>query len=124
MKILQERVHPDGHTNIKGAQVIASTHAIVNNQNQLSLSEIYNEIIAIEAINSHNNIPDYQPKIHPKKHTVGATPYLQTLCVKAGCRVMLTVNLDVPDSLSNGSIGTLKGVIKEGRGHAEPRAGN
>ena len=108
---------------MKGAQVIASTHAVVNKYNELYLKDLQTPVLKIEAINSHNNIPNYKPKIHPKKNTVGPTPYLQTLCLKPGCRVMLTVNLNVPDSLSNGSIGTLKGVIKE-TGNAEPRAGN
>ena len=124
VKVLEERVRPEGHPDMKGAQVIASTHAVVNKYNELYLKDLQTPVLKIEAINSHNNIPNYKPKIHPKKNTVGPTPYLQTLCLKPGCRVMLTVNLNVPDSLSNGSIGTLKGVIKEGRGNAEPRAGN
>jgi ATP-dependent exoDNAse (exonuclease V) alpha subunit len=119
MKVLQERVRPEGHPDLSGAQVIASTHAIVNKHNALSLEKLNTELIQIEAINSHNNIPNYQPKIHPKKHTVGITSYLQTLCIKVGCRVMLTFNLDVKDSLSNGSIGTLKGVLKNPTGEVK-----
>ena len=116
MRVLQERVRPEGHPDLKGAQVIASTHAVVNKYNALSLQELDSELITIEAINSHNNIPNYRPKIHPKKQTVGMTSYLQTLLVKVGCRVMLTVNLDVKDCLSNGSIGTLMGLVKDQTG--------
>ncbi len=116
MKVLKERICPEGHPDLKGAQVIACTHAVVNKHNKISLMEVKHEVIQIEAINSHNNISNFIPKIHPKKHTVGITPYLQTLCVKVGCRVMLTINLDVKDSLSNGSVGTLKGVIKDENG--------
>ena len=94
-------------------QVIGSTHAVVNKYNQLSLEELDTELVTIDAINSHNNIPNFRPKIHPKKHTVGTTSYLQTLQLKKGCRVMLTVNLDVKDSLSNGSIGTFMGLVKD-----------
>ena len=52
------------------------------------------------------------PKINEKKKTVSSTPYLKTLKLKLGCRVMLTVKTL--------SIGTLMGVVREkGRGEVK-----
>ena len=116
LNLLQDRVRPEAHPDLKGALVIASTHMVVNKQNDLCLERLSSELLQIEAINSHNNIPDYIPKLHKKKHTVGPTPYLQTLKIKVGCRVMLTVNLDVKDCLCNGSIGTLQATIRDKKG--------
>ena len=113
LTVLQERVRPEGHPEMRGATVIASTHQVVNRHNTLRLQELQSELVVIEAINSHSNIPNYRPRIDRKKQTVAQTPYLQTLSVKTGCRVMLTINLDVKDSLSNGSIGTLQGIVME-----------
>ena len=113
MSLLQERVRPEGHPDLKTALVIASTHRVVNEHNERCLSEIKSDLITIEATNSHSNIPAYVPTIHEKKKTVACTPYLQTLKLKLGCRVMLTANIDVRDSLCNGSIGTLKGILKD-----------
>ena len=67
----------------------------MNKFNSSSLQDIPGPLIELEAINSHSNIPEYMPKIDPKKGTVDPTPYLQTLKVKKGCRVMLVANLDV-----------------------------
>ena len=54
----------------------------------------------------------FKPKIDKKKLTIGPTPYLETLYLKVGYRVMLTINLDVKDGLCNGSIGTLMAAVR------------
>ena len=107
MSKLQERVRPEGHPDLKGALVIASKHTVVNKHNDLRLQELTSDLIVIEAINSHCNLPGFKPKIDKKKNTVSPTCYLQTLKLKLRCKVMLTVNIDVRDCLCNGSIGTL-----------------
>ena len=99
--------------------VIASTHDVVNKHNDQRLNELNSELIVVEAINSHQNIPNFKPKIHPKKKTVAETPYLQRLCLKINARVMLTVNLDISDKLSNGSIGTLIAAVRNAQGEVK-----
>ena len=112
LNLLQTRVRPEGHPDIKGALVIASTHEVVNKNNDRRLEELSSDLIVVEAVNSHQNIPNYKPKLHQKKRTVADTPFLQRLCLKIGARVMLTMNMDVADKSCNGSIGTLVAAVR------------
>ena len=119
IQILRERVRPEGHPDLKGATVIASTHAVVNKFNRQYLQQIKTELFEIEAINSHTNIPDFTPKIHDKRGTVGTTAFVQTLQVKLGCRVMMIDNIDVTDCLCNGSLGTVKALLRDKSGQVQ-----
>ena len=92
---LQERVRPEGHPDLKGALVIASKHLIVNKNNERCLSDLNTDLIVVEAINSHANLPNFKPKIDKKKGTVSSTCYLQTLkpfviytCALTACHVV------------------------------------
>ena len=116
LTVLQERVREPGHPDMDGAMVIASTHAVVNLHNDRCLERLSGFMVEIEAANSHSNIPNFQPRLHPKKRTIEPTPYLQTLKVKIGCRVMLVANIDVMDLLCNGSIGTLMAMGRDKNG--------
>ena len=113
---LMNRIRPVGHSDMKGATVIACTHKVVNQFNQAALNELPGQTMQLEAVNSHQNMPDFEPKIDPKKGTVEQTSYVQNLILKKNCRVMLIANLDVKDLLCNGSMGTLKGVIRDAQG--------
>ena len=116
LNMLQTRVRPEGHPDLKGALVIASTHEVVNKHNDRRLEELSSDLIVVDAISSHQNIPNYKPKLHQKKKTVADPPFLQRLCLKIGARVMLTMNMDVADKLSNGSIGTLVAAVRSTQG--------
>ena len=116
LQILQDRVRPEGHPDLTGNTVIASTHAVVNKHNKLCLEQIKSKLVEIEAINSHNNIPNFSPKVDKKKGTVGTTAYVQMLQVKQGCRVMMIDNIDVTDCLCNGSVGSVKGIVRDKNG--------
>jgi hypothetical protein len=116
---LQERVVNEDHPDIKEALVIACKHVSVNKYNSESLERITKHEIVIDAINSHSNLPNFKPKIDAKKNTVDPTPYMQRLRLKIGCRVMLVVNLDILDCLSNGLIGRLRAVRRDKRGNVQ-----
>ena len=112
---LQTRVRPENHPDVAGMDilVVAATHAVVNHHNDACLSQMASDLVQVEASHSHSIIRNFKPTIHPKKRTVGTTPYLASLPLKIESRVMLIVNLDVSDFLSNGSIGTLKGIVRD-----------
>ena len=116
LNVLENRVRPEGHPDLKGALVIACKHVDVNRHNTICLSELNTELITIKSVNSHANLRNFKQKIDKKKLTIGPTPYLETLYLKVGSRVMLTINLDVKDGLCNGSIGTLMAAVKDENG--------
>ena len=116
LNALEIRVRPEGHPDLKGALVIACKHVDVNRHNTICLSELKTELITTKSVNSHANLKNFKPKIDKKKLTVGTTSYLETLYLKVGARVMLTINLDVNDGLANGSLGTLMAATKDDNG--------
>ena len=111
LNMLEERVRPEQHPDLHGALMIACKHKDVRNHNDVCLANLKNDLIIIKAVNTHPNIEHFKPKIDKKKLTVGNTPYLESLHLKIGCRVMLTINLDVKDGLCNGSMGTLLSIV-------------
>ena len=115
MKILQERVRSTDHPDLQGATVIACQHIAVNKHNSLSMQQIDSELIEIQAINTHDTIPNFRPKIDAKKGTVGSTSYVQSLQIKLGCRLMIIDNLDINDQLCNGSTGTLRATVRDNK---------
>ena len=77
MQALKERVRQSDHPDLHGATVIACQHKAVNKHNFLSLQQIDNELIVIQAINTHDTMPNFRPKIDAKKGTVGSSSYVQ-----------------------------------------------
>lgn len=112
---LQTRVRPENHPDVVGMDtlVVAATHEIVNHHNDRCLSQMSSELLQVEATHSHAIIRNFEPTINRKKRTVGPTPYLARLPITLESRVMLTCNLDIGDLLSNGSLGTLKGIVRD-----------
>ena len=115
MSKLQTRVRPENHPDVVGMDTlgIAATHEIVNHHNDRCFSQMSSELLQVKASHSHSIIPNFEPTIDPKKRTVGPSPYLETLPLKIESRMMLTSNLDIGDLLSNGSLGTLKGIVRD-----------
>ena len=110
LNILEDTVRPKNHPDLKGSLMIACKNKDVYKHNHKCLEQINNDLFIIKAVNTHPNIVNFKPKIDKSKHTVGNTPYLESLHVKVGSRVMLTVNLDVKDGLCNGAIGSVGAV--------------
>ena len=54
----------------------------------------------------------FRSSISTKDGVVGSTSFMNQLTLKIGAKVMIIHNIDVPDMLCNGQIGTLVDVIK------------
>ena len=80
------------------------TNAAVNKLNNSRLSELKEKEVTITALVYSETRKDFKPNID-KKGDINGTTIRHKLCLKKGCRVMLTYNLDVCDSLTNGSQG-------------------
>ena len=63
----------------------------------------------------HSTIKNFKPPIG-NKGNVKDTPFLQTLKLKMGARVMLTYNIDTIDCLTNGTRGEIVGLHKNETG--------
>ena len=61
------------------------------------------------AIHKHPTTPNIKDNV-----VNGDSPFLEALSLKIGARVMLTYNIDTMDHLTNGSLGIVKGFIRQG----------
>ena len=97
---------PDGAFHIYGKKIP------VREANDRVLNSMSGPLISIQAIYSSR----LRPKVDPKDGTIGSSGFLETLHLKKGARVMMTVNVDTADGLTNGSIGTVgEFVFEEGQ---------
>ena len=62
---------------------------------------------------------NFTPPIDKKKGTVGNSNFSEILQLKLGARVMLVYNIDIPDLLVNGALGTLVGLEFDKKGNVE-----
>ena len=110
IKLLESRIRPLGHPDLKGAMYLSCTNVEVNKLNNRGLNEIDSTLETVEAINIHPTIKNFKPHINSHGN-IGTernpTPFKQTLSLKIGARIMLTYNIDVLDCLTNGARGEL-----------------
>ena len=83
--------------------------------NESKLEELPGDLVTVEAIHNHPFKAGYDPK-EGKNGEVLQTPFMKKLCLKENARVMLTYNIDVPDGLSNGTTGVVRGFQKTENG--------
>ena len=129
---LQSRVRPDKHEDIKTASIyIGCKRRDVARVNNRYLGQFPGKITLLQAKHHHATIKDFKPKINKEDNTVHKTGFVNLLMLKIGVKIMIIRNIDVPDMLSNGQIGTLKDFIKTKDGQIdilvvelnEPKAG-
>lgn len=95
--------------NFDDASHIFYKNVQVNNYNMRRLSSLKTPLVTIEASIFHAK--QHKPYIDPELGTIDGTSFLKRLELKVGARVMLTFNVSVIDSLTNGAIGTLIDVV-------------
>ena len=91
----------------------------VMSYNRSMLRTISKELYEIQA---KLNVPkgsNYKPMIDKDKGTIGRSNFSDVLQIKMGARVMLIYNVNIPDLLVNGSLGTVVGIELSRNGNVE-----
>ena len=110
---LKTRVFPKDDQRIpKEALYISGTNKEVNRMNALRLNKVNGEMETFIAIVYSETRGHFEPKLDNKGDIRGTT-LSPKLYLKKGCRVMLTINLDVCDGLTNGSQGEVIDFVRD-----------
>ena len=105
IEVLNTRVFPRNSPEIpKDGLIITGTNEIVNRFNNQKLNELPGELFEFKAQVTSNTRGEFVPKLDKGGQVTGTTlQYILNL--KLGCKVMLTWNIDVCDTLTNGTLG-------------------
>ena len=110
--LLNERVREEDHPDILTASIrIFSTVAEVVEYNDRKMAKLPGTPITIKAHNFTLSNSNFKPNVN-KAGRVGDTQFLNCLQLKLKSRVMLIHNVCVMDSLVNGAVGELIGVVE------------
>ena len=113
LSILKERVRNFGDTDLPtNALYIMCTNDKVKEYNDIRLENMPGEEIQIKAKVEKGKKVIENPRLG-KDGSIENTPLQNCLCLKIGAQVMLTSNVNVVDSLSNGALGTVVDFEKE-----------
>ena len=96
----------------KAAIHIYGTNMPVTKRNLAVLNEMPGELYEIHARNMHRTIKNWKPKTD-NAGCVKNTPFQSVLKLKKGAEVILTLNVNTVDGLTNGARGTLLNVEKK-----------
>ena len=108
-RLLQERVRPINHPDLpKDALYVTCLNKDVNTINEAKLDALEGVPHEIEADIRSSVQKNVKPKIG-QDGSIFNTPLQKVLKLKVGAKVMLTYNIDVMDSLTNGAIGEVVG---------------
>ena len=113
MQQLARRVRKKGHRDLKRADIhIGCKRKDVAAKNQHYILKMKGKLLILRAKHHHDTMKKYKPQISQKDGNVGTTSFKNELILKIGAKVMLVHNIDVPDMLTNGTIGELQDVVR------------
>ena len=109
---LRKRVRSENHEDVKKASVyICCKRVDVAKVNNKYLAKFKTEMFLLHAKHHHPTMKNFKPQIDKRDKVVAKTGLIDIIWVRIGVKVMIVRNIDVPDMLVNGQIGTLKEVI-------------
>ena len=119
LSMLGTRIFPRNSGDLpKDALLVTGENRIVQSVNEKRISELPGELFEVEAEVSSRTRGKYKPKID-KSGQVKNTPLQKILKLKKNARIMLTMNLDVCDSLANGALGKVVDFVKKTNGELQ-----
>ena len=119
---LMERVRPDGHEDVKNADLwISCTRAECDKRNKDYLAKIKGSLIVLKAKHFQKSGENFSARkfIDAKDGAIAGTAFIDLITVKIGCRVMIIFNVNVIDGITNGQFGWLVDVIKTTKGNVD-----
>ena len=119
---LMERVRPDGHEDVKDADLwISCTRAECDKRNKAYLSKIEGRLILLKAKHFQKSGDNFNPRkyLDAKDGAIAGTAFIDLIRAKIGCRVMIIFNVNVIDGITNGQFGMLVDVIKTTTGNVD-----
>ena len=93
------------------ATYVFGSNYLVNNHNNKMLSTTPGDEFILHAKHIHPTNINYKPKINDNGQ-IGKTAFIDKLKLKLHSKIMLIHNIDTSDSLTNGTMGPIKDIIK------------
>ena len=119
LELLKTRLRPKKDEELSKADLfICCTRKNVSKHNENYLTSLPGDIHELKAINHLATQKNFKPKIHPEG-TIGSTSFMNELKLKLGSKVILIHNINTIDSLTNGQLGILIGLIKSTNEHTD-----
>ena len=120
IKQLNTRVRSSKHADLKKADLfIVCKRKECAKLNMEYLNLLDGQLLEMKARHHHSTQKNYTPWIESKEGAVASTSFLDELKLKLEAKIMIIHNIDTADSLTNGQLGTLKGVIKTTNGNID-----
>ena len=113
LELLATRIRKANHKELRKVEIhIGCKRKEVAERNLKYIIKMPGKPTVIYANHHHPTQKSFKPRISKKDGVIGTTSFLEELHLKIGAKVMIIHNIDVPDMLVNGQIGTLVDIIK------------
>jgi len=114
--LLQTRVRPEGHEDLKNASInIVCTRKKCAAMNKKYIDSLEGEAVTIKAVHYRKTQKHYLPANIQADGTVGKTGFSDQLTLKVGAKVVMIWNVKTTDSLTNGQTGIVMAIVKNAK---------